>query len=154
MEEFTQQNQKIWEILKTEPIAEVKAFPNSLRIDIVLPYDCHVSGLIYPHGDIQELYVGNFEVPEEFQRHGIGERLLRILITEAKKMGVNQLRGHVISQGGLRSLIKVLGKSNMSLHESRIPDPERGYLVGKKLDINFEDIKENDIDYDLLSSLD
>ena len=149
MENFEKKDDKIRELLAVKPEIKIKESADWVELDVVLPYDCTVSGIIHPRENLKELYIGNFSVPKEFQRHGIGEHLTKILIEEAKRYNATVVRAHVISEGGLRSLMKVLGKENIALHRtSHSPD-----TIKERLDLDPETIKGENISYDIIGPI-
>ena len=99
--------QKIQEIQHAEP-AVINGERHGHRVLMIqLPYGCYIAAAFVREG--KELRTINFDVPEAFQKQGIGERLLRILSKKGKEFGAETLTGHITSMGALKTRKKVFG---------------------------------------------
>lgn len=126
--------EKLAEIKKAIPEVVVEDHGNEGSGEIFkllmakLPYDCEALGVVHNRipGTVELGVTIKHDLPEEFQGHGIGSRLLESLIEKGKELGATSIRATVISPKGLKTMMHVLGEGNVVLREPTPMVDEKG----------------------------
>ncbi len=131
-------NRLIEEVAKARPKASWKTYVPDQQYGVVitLPHENFISGtLIDKNNSERQIYIDMFQVPDELQKQGIGTRLLKLLVAEAKYYDADTLGGHITGDSALKTTAKVFGKENLQFYN---------HVTGKKLDQTYEQaLKEN-----------
>lgn len=113
---------KVEEIRLATPqseIIKVGENPDEYTIKISLPHMCSITGiLVYPTltSNDSSLYINMFNLPEEFQQKGIGQRLLQCIVAYAKTYGATVLSGNVTSRAALKTRARVFGQDKLTFY--------------------------------------
>ncbi|KKR07748.1 MAG: hypothetical protein UT32_C0007G0036 [Parcubacteria group bacterium GW2011_GWC2_39_14] len=84
-------------------------------LTISLPYECYIDGLVNKQEKTAKinLFQTNTRIAN-FSKVGIGSRLMRVFVAEAKALGAERIEGgSLISLSALRTRVKVFGKENV-----------------------------------------
>lgn len=123
LQEFESETKKALEQIRhATPQSEIiKAGenPDEYTIKVFLPHMCSITGLlVYPSSTSNEsyLYINMFNLPDEFQQKGIGQRLLRSLVACARTYGATSLSGNVTSKSALKTRARVFGEDKLTFY--------------------------------------
>ncbi len=135
----SQAEKELEQIRKAVPESEILKIgenPEQYTIKVSLPHMCSITGiLVYPTSISNEsnLYVNMFNLPEEFQQKGIGQRLLRSLVVCAKTYGATTLSGNVTSKSALKTRARVFGQDKLTYY-SRTGLGKKGDEIDRSYD--------------------
>lgn len=107
--------QMLREINEAVPNVEWQTYIPEKQFGVVikLPFECSITGTLTIEKEKRNLYLDIFYVNEKLRGHGIGPRLIKLLIDEGRKYGASTLSGRFTSEAALKSLSKVAGEKNL-----------------------------------------
>ena len=144
------------EVAATAPNVDWKTYIQDKQYGVVisLPHECSITGtLTIDEGEKSTLKIDMIKVHELLrgQRRGIGERLLRALVSETKKYGAQRIVGHVTSKSALAVRAKVFGKENLQFHN---------HITGDRVERTYEQVmaeqdpvNPDNLNYDVVSEI-
>lgn len=156
----------IEQINQAEPDITWYKVKENKEYDVVikLPFGCLISAQLYVDDrERNHISIAMFQINEQLRSQerggskGVGTRLLKILMDEAKKYEVVDIYGNVTSKAALATRAKVFGSKNLKFYN---------HITKQEVDKTFDQIMEEknesvnplgepfyNIDYDVLSKI-
>lgn len=121
----------------------------SYGVTISLPHDCFVSATLNVAEDSRRLYIDMISVNENLRSEGIGQRLLKKLLEEAKKYEATELYGHITGVAALKARAAVVGSQNLKFYSHATKKPIEGMTIEEAIKESHDGNLSYDVGVDL-----